>query len=295
MATLTPSVDAHRTLPGIMRHCSWRMGWRALLLRAYDEPGTVEAFTTAQTPDQLIVLVTSGGYRIEAWQAGRWREAQYLAGSLGMSAAGESAVLRWRDGFPTSILQLHLPGQTIRAAAEALWGRDPQRLEMPNALASEDAVLQQVMLALQVAASAGAPEMYAETAVAFLAVHLLRKHTGFAPSNVYRRDESRLRRVETFMRENLGVPLSLEDLAREAGFSRFHLVRMYKKAYGETPFRRLTRLRIELARGLLSEGHETVAQIALRCGYDSPTHFAGLFRRSVGVSPTAYRRREVKP
>ncbi len=292
MTILTPSIEAHRSLPGTMTYCSWRIGWRALLLRAYDEPGKVEAFTTAQTPDQLIVLVVSGGYRIEAWQAGRWREAHYAVGSLGMSAAGENATLRWRSGLQTSILQMHLPGQTIRAAAEALWGRDPQKVEMPNALVSEDAVLQQIMLALQAAAWSGAPEMYAETAAAFLAVHLLRRHAGFAPPVAYRRDESRLRRVETFMRENLSAPLSLEDLAREAGFSRFHLVRMYKKAYGETPFRRLTRLRIELALNLLSKSDESVTQIALRCGYDSPPHFAVVFRRSVGVSPTTYRQRE---
>lgn len=290
MQTLIPSVDAYQRLPGVMTACSWRAGWRSLLLRAYDEPGTVEEFTTAPTSDQLIVLVTGGGCVIEVRRREGWHQADYKAGSLGMTVAGEEATLRWRNGLPTSTLQLHLPSQTIRSAAEALLGRDPQQIEMPNALASQDQAVQHVMLMLQAAMSSGTPDMYAETAADFLAMHLLWRHTGLIASAVSGQEEARLRRVNVFMHENLSSPVSLEALAREAGLSRFHLLRLFKAAHGETPFRRLTRLRMEQARALLNKGSETVTQIALQCGYDNPSHFASAFRREVGVSPTAYRR-----
>lgn len=289
MATLTPSLEAHLSVPGVMKLCSWRAGWRSLLLRAYDEPGTVEEFTTAPTPDQLIVLTTSGRYRIEVRHREKWLEAQYGVGSLGMSAPGEVATLRWRDGSPVSTLQMHLPGQTIREAAEALWGRDPQNVEMPNALSSEDPLIQQIMLSLREAVSSGVPDLYAETAADFLAIHLLR-HANPLPAALTGPEDGRLRRVNDYMRANLSRPLSLEDLAREAGLSRFHLARLFKKTYGETPFRRLTRLRIELARRLLIKGGDTVTHIALQCGYDNPSHFAAAFRRAVGVTPISYRR-----
>ena len=155
-----------------MRLCSWPAGRRSRLLRGYDEPGTVEEFTTAPTTDQLIVLVTDGRYPIEVRHHGRWRTAQYEVGSLGMTAPGEEATLRWRNGFPTSTLHLHLPGQTIRSAAEALWNRDPQKVAMPNALKYEDPTILQNMLALREAALAGVPDLYAEGAADFLAVHL---------------------------------------------------------------------------------------------------------------------------
>lgn len=273
-----------------MTLCSWREGWRALLLRAYDEPPSTEEFTTSPTADQLIVLVTSGGYRIESQRRGGWSEATYSTGSLGMSAAGENATLRWQEGMPTTTLQLHLPGATIRSASEALWGLDPAKVRMPNHLSRNDPFVQEMMLALRRGVKAGFPDIYAETAAAFLAVHLLKTHGGEMPTIASGREEARLRNVNAYMQENLHKSISLQDLAREAGFSRFHLLRLFKKTYGETPYRRLTRMRIENARVLLTTTSEAVLEIAFRCGFENPSHFASAFRRAVGVSPSDYRR-----
>jgi AraC family transcriptional regulator len=104
------------------------------------------------------------------------------------------------------------------------------------------------------------------------------------------REDLRLRRVEVLMRENLGNALSLEAMAREACMSRFHFLRMFKRAYGETPFKRLTRLRMEDAQRRLALGQETIQQIAFACGYENPAHFASAFRRTLGVAPKAYRK-----
>ena len=82
----------------------------------------------------------------------------------------------------------------------------------------------------------------------------------------------------------------MEDLAREAGVSRFHLLRLYKKLYGQTPLKRLTFLRMEEAKRLLKGRNETIPTIAARCGYENPSHFATAFRRVVGVTPRSYRR-----
>jgi AraC family transcriptional regulator len=93
------------------------------------------------------------------------------------------------------------------------------------------------------------------------------------------------------MRQNPGSPLTLESIANEVGLSRFHLVRMFKRADGDTIFERLTRLRMDEARRLLRRGDESVMEIALQCGYENPAHFAAAFRRHVGVTPRSYRSR----
>lgn len=284
------SIDAHTALPGTMTFCSRRGGWRSLLLRAYEEPPSAEQFTTAPTDDQLIVLVTSGAHRIESLRKGEWSEALYSVGSLGMTAAGEAATLRWREGRQASTLQLHLPGSTIRAAAEAIWGLDATTLRMPNHLFRNDPTVQELMLSLHRAAQAGVPDVYAETAAAFLAMHLVRNHAGAVPTVAVGREEGRLRKVNIYMQENFHRQIALEDLAREAGFSRFHLLRLFKKTYGETPYRRLTRMRIEHGCLLLSTTTDTVTQIAFSCGFENSSHFASTFRRFVGVSPSHYRK-----
>ncbi|MDB4969680.1 MAG: hypothetical protein JWN44_5369 [Myxococcales bacterium] len=72
-------------------------------------------------------------------------------------------------------------------------------------------------------------------------------YAGFAERRFSGTEDSRLSRVDGFIRENLASSISLQAIAREAGLSRFHLLRLFKQAYGETPFKRLTRLRMEEA------------------------------------------------
>jgi AraC-like DNA-binding protein len=116
-------------------------------------------------------------------------------------------------------------------------------------------------------------------------------HAGFPGPRTTEREDRRLRRVEEFLRSNLGTPLSLQQVAREAGLSRFHFLRLFKQAYGRTPFKHLTRLRMEEAKQRLVRGDESVTEIAYACGYEDAAHFAAAFRREIGVSPRMYRQR----
>src|SRR5690349_7410367 len=82
MTHLSQSLDAHRHLHGTMTACSWAAGWRSVLLLAYVDPPCVEEFSTAPTPDQLIVLVTAGACAIEGRYRGKWQRAQYQVGNI---------------------------------------------------------------------------------------------------------------------------------------------------------------------------------------------------------------------
>jgi AraC family transcriptional regulator len=206
-----------------------------------------------------------------------------------MTAPRHEAVLRWRGEEPNETLHLYLPAATLHRVATDLSGRDPAQLSMPNDLAYHDPLIAQVMLSLSDALQAGAPNMYAQACCELLASHLLLRHAGVKPVRRVPLPDFRLRRLDEFMRAHLGRPLTLNELAREAGLSPFHLLRVFRRAYGETPVRRLTRLRMEAARHHLQTGHEPVSAIAFLCGYENPSHFATAFRRIVGVSPTNYR------
>lgn len=287
---MIPSIEAHKHLTATMTACSWRAGWRSLLLRAYDEPAEVEEFTTAPTADQLVVLVTAGSTNIESRERGHWRAARYQPGNLGMTAPGKEALLRWRGDGAHSTLHLHLPASIVRAVSSDLGKGDPHLIAMPNDLRSVDPVIEHLMLSLDHAMRAGLPDLYAETAAHFLSAHLLLCHARLPAPREMSREDGRLRRVEAFMLSNLAAPLSLKALAEVAGLSRFHLLRLFKRAYGETPYKRLTRLRMEQARRLLGNGRGSVTEIAFLCGYENPAHFAAAFRRVTGVSPREYRR-----
>jgi AraC family transcriptional regulator len=65
---------------------------------------------------------------------------------------------------------------------------------------------------------------------------------------------------------------------------------LFKRALGVSPSRYHINLRLNLARQLLRETKMSIVDVALEVGYASPSHFAQLFRRENGLSPSKYRR-----
>ena len=85
-------------------------------------------------------------------------------------------------------------------------------------------------------------------------------------------------------------PLDLDAIAREAGYSRYHFVRAFGAAYGESPGRYLTRRRIERAQDLLRSVTLTVTESCHLVGFSSLGSFSSRFRELTGRSPSEYQR-----
>jgi transcriptional regulator GlxA family with amidase domain len=100
-----------------------------------------------------------------------------------------------------------------------------------------------------------------------------------------------LRRAHDHIDRHFEEPLDLARLAQVAAVSRFHFVRSFEAAYGETPIRYLTRRRIERAQDLLRHANLTVTEICGLVGFASLGSFSRRFSQLVGESPTAYRDR----
>jgi AraC-like DNA-binding protein len=99
-----------------------------------------------------------------------------------------------------------------------------------------------------------------------------------------------LRRARDLIDRHYAEPLDLDDMARAAGFSRYHFARGFRAAYGETPGQYLTRRRVERAQDLLRSADLTVTEICHLVGFTSLGSFSARFSELVGASPTAYRK-----
>ncbi|MFJ9826532.1 helix-turn-helix transcriptional regulator [Streptomyces sp. NPDC101160] len=88
-------------------------------------------------------------------------------------------------------------------------------------------------------------------------------------------------------------PLDLDAVAARAGYSRFHFVRVFKAAYGETPGQYLSRRRIERAEEMLRTADLTVTEICNLVGFSSLGTFSTRFKQQTGLSPSEYRARHV--
>ncbi|HYF48201.1 MAG TPA: AraC family transcriptional regulator [Planctomycetota bacterium] len=89
--------------------------------------------------------------------------------------------------------------------------------------------------------------------------------------------------------ERLDRPISLDELAKRAGFSAQHLNRVFRRTLGVTPLQYLQQARMEHAAKLLAGGDLTIKAIAAQSGFDDPYYFSRVFHEHFGVSPTEYR------
>lgn len=100
-----------------------------------------------------------------------------------------------------------------------------------------------------------------------------------------------LRKLLDYMESHLEEKLSRELLARRCGCSVPALIRLFRTSLDSSPYRVLTRLRMQRAVRLLVERELSVKEIAARVGYDNALNFSTEFRKRYGVPPSAYRRR----
>jgi AraC family transcriptional regulator len=111
--------------------------------------------------------------------------------------------------------------------------------------------------------------------------------TGPAPAPFRRPDL--IHRIRETIEDDLCGDLSAAGLARVVGLSRFHLQRLFRADTGQTLGAYVTALRLARARHLLAATRLDITEIALECGFASGQHFATVFRREQGVTPSAYR------
>lgn len=84
---------------------------------------------------------------------------------------------------------------------------------------------------------------------------------------------------------------SVAALAGTVGLSRSGFALRFAELVGESPMRYLTRWRVQKAVEMLRAGDPSLAEVAARVGYDSESSFHKAFKRTLGVAPSAHRRR----
>lgn len=111
----------------------------------------------------------------------------------------------------------------------------------------------------------------------------------------YYRDHiyDQLIRAKKFIDKHYSRDIDINAIAREAFFSKYHFIRLFRNAYGSTPHQYLRAVRIEQAKKLL-QTHTTITDVCHSVGFNSLSSFTGLFRKITGFTPTAYRTQQKK-
>lgn len=98
----------------------------------------------------------------------------------------------------------------------------------------------------------------------------------------------RLAKVRRMIEKEFDRSLNLEAMAAAACVSRFHFLREFRNAFGETPYQLLIRVRLETARKLLARGDLSVQEVSRRVGFSSADGFYRAFKRRYSRPPSDY-------
>lgn len=98
-----------------------------------------------------------------------------------------------------------------------------------------------------------------------------------------------LEEIQRFMLENLAQQLDLDTLAATTKLSKFHFSTKYKALTGYSPIKHFLNMKMEHACQLLDSEDLSVKGVAAALGYEDPLYFSRMFKKTVGMSPRAYR------
>ena len=98
------------------------------------------------------------------------------------------------------------------------------------------------------------------------------------------------RHVTAYIRDNIGAALKASEISRLARLSHSHFSRAFKVSFHETLSSYIMRQRISLAQDKMLTTDHALSRIALECGLCDQAHFSRMFRRIVGLTPSAWRR-----
>ena len=239
--------------------------------RIVDRIGGPESWTIESDVHALMLHEAGSYYRLETWLDDRRTSlGDPLPGELWLAPAGRQYRAR-AEGGAVRYIRVAIDPELlpIDATARPLASHDdPAMATLVRALADDDRSAAEPLLELLAAAIKGAPAVRASA-----------------------RTAHRIDALLPLIEARIETPLTVEDLAAEAGMSVNSLIVHFSRATGRTPRQYLLRQRLRRACWYLMNRPLSVAEIAFATGFSSHAHLCTAFRNKLGQSPGEWRAR----
>ncbi|WP_422834435.1 helix-turn-helix transcriptional regulator [Variovorax sp. HJSM1_2] len=166
---------------------------------------------------------------------------------------------------------------------------------LTNVTGLQDPVLAHLALALAPALERPheASALFVDQLSGVIGTHLFDKYGCVALSESPRRRQmSRLHevRAKEMLRSQMDGDITIEEVAEACGLSRSHFAKAFRATTGQTPHQWLQIQRIDMAKSLLMLTGQSLAEIAVACGFADQSHFTRVFAQAVGTPPGNWRR-----
>jgi AraC family transcriptional regulator len=261
--------------------------WAGMAVEDYSIPACV--IPRHEHLENFLHVILHGSEKYQVLTHGKVLDFRAGAGTTFILPRGTIDEVSWKGPTRRIAVAIH-PSLLVNALDETAHEREIELAEHWNLM---DSNIMAVLLALTADLDGGSPagRLYGESLSNALAIYLLKRYTVRRYTPVLYRGGLpgyRLRRVLDHIGDNLAEDLSLSQLAAVAGMSPHYFAELFKRSTGQSPHKYVLLQRLERAKEGLCDTRRSVLEVALDVGFQNPSHFARVFRKFVGASPSEF-------
>lgn len=143
---------------------------------------------------------------------------------------------------------------------------------------------------LEVKAKGRNGKAYLNNLISLLATHYIQNYSNYVDlineqKTASRFDQRQVDTIDSYIADNIGSPITIDDLAEQLNCSKFYFLREFKKFVGVTPYQFLMNKRLRQAKLLLTQDKPNIAAISHDLGFNDQSHFTRAFKAHFGVTP----------
>jgi len=262
--------------------------WGGIALDNYTVPAVLVPWH--EHPYHFLQVVVRGSVEYEVNTGGRNFRFTSRPGTTFIEPRGTVDQVSWKGPTQRIAVAVH-PRLLANALEETTHEEDIELTERWNLVDQHiSALLLEMAADLEDGSPAG--RIYGESLANVLAVYLLKRYAVRRQTPALYKGGLpgyRLKRVLDYISAKLADDLSLSHLSAVAGMSPHYFSELFRQSTGCSPHHYVLMQRIEHAKQQLRDPECSIINVGLNAGFQNASHFARMFRRFVGTSPSIFR------
>ena len=270
------------------------LGWQDI--RVTHLRSSLNEMVVPVSESHCLMLNLSSAMEVRVRSGKRSFEGRVCAGEVAIIPAGSMWSFRTEGSRLANVLLLYLRPLFVRSAVTE-FNCSYKEIALTPQIGFRNKHIRHVAMSLlqELNEATIGSRLYADSLATGLAMQLVRRYSslndvqvgsgGMAPHKL----RKAVGLIDQHLAEEEEGRVALRVVAKAVGMSYFHFSRAFKRSMGMTPTNYIAERRIEAAKKMLEETELPIAEIALRSGFSSQSHFTTSFRRVAGATPRAFR------